>query len=125
MPIISFKKQFADSVKLGIKEQTIRKNGKRKYKVGDKLYLYTGLRTKGCKKLGEGKIKAVKSIYIDWNLIVLDGEKLNNIQKYELSHLDGFNDTYELEKWFDKIHGLPFEGRLIKWDLVRRERDEM
>ena len=28
MPIISFKKQFADSVKYGIKEQTIRKNGK-------------------------------------------------------------------------------------------------
>ena len=117
MPIISFKKQFVESVKSGIKMQTIRALGKRKYKARDILYLYTGLRTKGCKKLGEGIIKYVQPIYIDHNLVVLDGEKLTNIQKLELACADGFNDIYELTKWFDNIHGLPFEGRLIKWDL--------
>lgn len=124
MPIISFKKQFEKNVKLRIKCQTIRKNGKRIYKKGDTLYLYTGLRTKGCKKLGEGIIKAVESIYIDNNLIVLDGEKLNNIQKYELAVADGFRDIYELTRWFNEIHGLPFEGRLIKWQFKNNTNKE-
>ena len=46
---------FIDKILSGEKRQTIRKAGKKwdKVKVGDKLTLYTGLRTKKCRKLDE------------------------------------------------------------------------
>ncbi len=64
MPAINFKAQFASDVELGIKRQSIRPRGKRVYKVGDKLTLYTGQRTKACRKLGTAIISEVFDIDI-------------------------------------------------------------
>lgn len=51
MALLNFQKQFADLIEAGTKRQTIRAARKYPIKVGDKLYLYTGLRTKYCRKL--------------------------------------------------------------------------
>ena len=51
MPALNFKKQFAEKVETGEKRQTVRAKRKRAFVVGDKLYLYTGMRTKYCRKL--------------------------------------------------------------------------
>ena len=55
MPALNFKKEFADKVASGEKRQTIRalrKDGKNP-RPGQKLYLYTGMRTKYCRKCGD------------------------------------------------------------------------
>ena len=57
MPAINFKAQFADAVEQGRKRQAIRaerKDNRPPCKLGDTLSLYTGLRTKATRKLGEG-----------------------------------------------------------------------
>lgn len=52
---------FIDKILSGEKRQTIRKDGKKwkNVKVGDKLTLYTGLRTKDCRKLGEAEVESI------------------------------------------------------------------
>jgi hypothetical protein len=52
MPAYNFQKQFAPLVQSGEKRQTIRTLGKRSHaQPGNKLQLYTGMRTKQCRKL--------------------------------------------------------------------------
>jgi hypothetical protein len=51
MPSLNFQTQFVRLIESGKKRQTIRPLRKNPIKVGDKLYLFTGLRTKDCKTL--------------------------------------------------------------------------
>lgn len=55
MPALNFKKRFEPMIESGDKRQTIRAKRKdcRDPKEGQTLYLYTGMRSKGCRKLGE------------------------------------------------------------------------
>ena len=50
MVALSFKAQFAEPILAGTKRQTIR-NRKYPPKVGDRLQLYVGMRTKHCRKI--------------------------------------------------------------------------
>lgn len=79
MPAFNFKKQFAQAVKNKTKRQTIRAYRKdyRNPQAGDVLYLYTGMRTKNCQKLGEEQCNSVSEIEIHkGGGIMLDGEML-------------------------------------------------
>ena len=58
----NFKSQFADAVESGKKLQTIRRTIRAK--AGDKVQLYTGMRTPDCRLLREAKCVAVDSILI-------------------------------------------------------------
>ena len=58
MPLLGFTK-LLDKLLDGSKTQTIRKPRKRPLKVGDKLYIYWKLRTKNCRKLGEGIVTGI------------------------------------------------------------------
>lgn len=51
MPLLNFELRFAGLIESGEKRQTIRAQRKYPIKAGDKLYLYTGVRTKNCRKL--------------------------------------------------------------------------
>ncbi|MEM6839576.1 MAG: ASCH domain-containing protein [Cyanobacteria bacterium P01_C01_bin.120] len=52
MVAYNFKPQFAPLVESGVKRQTIRARGKRRHaRPGEALQLYTGQRTKACRKL--------------------------------------------------------------------------
>ena len=53
MPILNYRKEFAPLVESGEKRLTIRAMRKRPFKSGDRLFHYTGLRTKACRKLLE------------------------------------------------------------------------
>ena len=118
MPALNFQKQFAPLVESGEKRQTIRayrKDG-RDPKPGDTLYLYTGMRTKACRKIGEVKCKDAERIHI-WvaNMAVGDRHGSTGSQCNAMAVADGFADFGEMLKWFEKTHGLPFEGVLIRW----------
>lgn len=119
MPLFNFKKQFAVDVENGKKRQTIRakrKDGRNPH-VGDKLYLYTGMRTKSCRKLGEAVCLSVEQIMIYESGIVIEGKWITTV-KEELDFIkaDGFNNVFDFFSFFNKEHdGLPFEGLLYKW----------
>ena len=134
MPALNFKPQFAPMVRAGIdtefakanpgihpKRQTIRATRKNPIKEGDTLYLYTGMRTKNCEKLGEAICKEVEKIKI-WKtqqniffVIWIDDELLSTTDKEILAKNDGFESWEELVNFFKTTHGLPFNGQLIKW----------
>ena len=79
MPSYNFKTRFVPMVKEGSKNQTIRarpKNG-RMPKMGDMVYLFSGLRTKFTTRLLTTPLKAVRGIYIDETRIILYSRPLD------------------------------------------------
>jgi len=123
MPILNFQKQFAEAVRDGTKRQTIRSPRKYPIKKGDKLYLYTGLRTKNAEKIMEVECKSVKRVdlcgcghrvVLQYNIteeeVVIKGRGL-----HAFAQKDGFSDWGEMWMWFTNTHGLPFRGTLIEW----------
>lgn len=115
MALINFQKQFANNVEAGIKRQTFRKKRKYPIKINETLYLYTGCRTKKARKLGEFTCMNIKNAEIHWNGVYINETYLSSWESEKIARADGFNDFSEMKNWFKKIHGLPFEGILIKW----------
>ena len=115
MPAINFKKQFAKLVKTGQKRQTIRPLRKYPIKPGDKLYLYTGLRTKQCKKIKEAECFGTWPIIIKVGRIIFDGRDLGMLGMADIIKRDGFQQSKDFFNFFEKQYGLPFMGRLIRW----------
>lgn len=122
MPALNFKKQFADDVERGVKNQTIRVPRKdcRNPQPGQILYLYMGMRTKSCRKLGEAPCISVEQIYISEQFdIDLGLRAVGYIEEDEIIIADGFKNRHEFFDFFQKTHGLPFNGFLIKWEPLR------
>ena len=121
MPAISFQERFANAVEAHVKSQTIRRVWKRPIKVGDTLYLYTGMRTKHCRKLRTVVCLDCRPITISEHSIsiVTDGDTLGVWPEGGplewLAHQDGFDSWEEMRDWFNARYGLPFEGVLITW----------
>jgi len=115
MPAYNFKKQFKSAVSTGKKCQSIRKPRKRQTVPGDKLYLYSGMRTKAVLKLREAECIAVTPINISETSVRLDSIDLSASEIDNLARLDGFTTTEEFLEFFRVNHGLPFEGEVIKW----------
>ena len=127
MPALNFKQEFADLVESGKKRQTIRayrKDG-RDPKPGDTLYLYTGMRTKQCRKLGEAVCGGVYTFGLSWSwqergiVAVRTGRGCPVHGGEEVATQDGFESLADMVDWFEKVHGLPFEGVLIRWGKLR------
>lgn len=130
MPALNFKAEFADDVEDKRKQRSIRKRRKdgRDPKAGDWLHLYTGMRQKDCRKLGNAVVTRVRPVEIDHMGVTLDGRKLycGNAPAFEggvapedydsdFARADGFRDFQEMRQWFEDQHGLPFAGLLIEW----------
>jgi len=118
MPALNFQKQFTDAVESGKKCQTIRAYRKvRDPKVGDTLYLYTGMRTKQCRKLGEVECTSVEHVKIGRYCASMS-------HKDDFAQADGFDTYGAMLDWFEQTHGLPFEGLLIRWDAQEMAGEE-
>ena len=122
MVAINFQERFADDVEYGVKRQTIR--SKARCKPGDALQLYTGQRTKACRKLLDTVCKSVTPIRIEHMGIFIGGKPLpagwanrGDFQDHDcdFAKKDGFEDFEEMAIWFHERYGLPFSGYLIKW----------
>ncbi|WP_395175771.1 hypothetical protein [Roseibium alexandrii] len=116
MVAYNFQAQFADDVEAGHKRQTIRANGKRLHaNRGDKLQLYTGMRTKSCRKLRD-------AVCHDACPVIIEHDKAWTLGPCELhtdldgfAKRDGFASWKAMRDWFEKTHGLPFKGTMISW----------
>ncbi len=117
MPALNFKKEFSRAVELGIKKQTIRQVRKHPIKIGDVLYLKTGMRTKQCKSLGIGICSIVLDIYITEKSVFLNQKRLTFYEIRKLYLDDGFETTTDFIDFFKKQYKLPFKGVLIRWTI--------
>ena len=118
MALIGIQKQFTPKVESGEKRQTIRAPRKYPIKPREILHIYTGLRTKACRKLLTTICKSVDDINIYETGIEFNNDGIKLVYKYCLDNFaiaDGFNDYEDMLNWFKKTHELPFKGQLIKW----------
>jgi len=127
MPLIGFQPRFAALVESGKKTQTIRAPRKVPIRVGDRLYLWTGLRTKKARKLGEGIVESVERIEFSEDgtgRILRTGSRRlwRRLRHAPFAHsiavADGFENYADMLDWFEHTHGLPFRGVLVRWRLA-------
>lgn len=120
MSAYNFQQRFARGVAAWLKRSTIRKRRKNGYvpKVGERIRLYTGMRTKRCKLLHEVTVTSVTPILIEETdvlvgRIVLDGRPLAQDAAFDsIIVRDGFSSWPEFVAFF---RPLPFAGYLIEW----------
>jgi len=117
MPAYNFKKQFADAVAAGRKRQTIRKPRKRPTSPGDRLYLYTGMRTKGCRKLREVDCDSVTPLELYFGLRAFsNGVEMSGAEIVAMARADGFVNALDFFEFFGNQYGLPIENlEIITW----------
>jgi hypothetical protein len=131
MALLGYKKQFTPSVKDGSKRSTIRATRKHPVKVGEKLYHYTGLRTKQCEKLLESVCTETYPVRIihETGIGATPFERaahrfrffINNIELSkpeieELARTDGCGMGWlQFITLFEEMHSFPFEGQIIYW----------
>ena len=117
---------FIDKILSGEKRQTIRKAGKKwdKVKVGDKLTLYTGLRTKECRKLGEAEVESIEDIEIEIGFfgssVCWGGIEATEDEVREIAKADGFDCIRDFLAFFHDHYGDNFTGKIIKWKNFRK-----
>jgi hypothetical protein len=130
MVALNFQSQFADDVEEGRKRRSIRaprKDG-RDPKPGVDLQLYTGMRQPSCRKLGDATCTRVRPVEIDYTGIKIEGRNLiagaapayqgaPDPERYDgdFARADGFDSFQDMREWFERQHGLPFNGFLIEW----------
>lgn len=129
MVAYSFKKRFANDIAHGRKRQTIRAHGKRRHaRPGEPVQLYTGMRTKQCRKLlkTDPICKAVTDIRIrvphsmEPCQITFKGE--TRYVDHDFARADGFDSPEDFTRfWFDTHGPGYFEGVVIEWDLQAKE----
>lgn len=130
MPAYNFKAQFAPAVEAGQKLCTIRG---RAAVVGTKAYLYTGMRTKACRKLGEGTITGCISIAVGYaqdgcpRARIGAGKTMTSVAAFAaLAAADGFSTPRDMVDWFRDQYKFSisvdggkdvFSGFMITWEL--------
>ena len=123
MVAFNFKEQFANDVASGRKPGTIRKS--KRCKVGDKVQLYTGQRTKNCRKLADAVCTGICQISIceafPWAISKQEGE-LKSFGKL-FHELDGFKNAKDFVDFFRQQYGLPFNGYYHQWEIVKNDKE--
>jgi hypothetical protein len=114
MPALNFS-VFIEKVKSGEKCQSIRPG--HRFKVGDMVYCYEGMRTKKCRKLNQGRV--VEVIPIEWvGIFVTDSP-----QNWEdIARRDGFANSRDMDAWFRAEYKHSFDGQIIRWEPVEETR---
>ncbi len=134
MVAYSFRPRFVGPILVGLgrdietwpgirpKLQTIRAIGKRRHaRSGEMIQLYTGMRTKECRKIGDAECKSVHKIEMKIGThtlyIEVDGAHIKGGRLHEFAMFDGFDSGEDmLEFWHQEHSGVThFEGVLIKW----------
>jgi hypothetical protein len=114
MVAINFSPQFADAVAAGTKVQTIRQSARAK--AGQALQLYTGQRTKDCRKLADAT--CIDCTYVG---LTERGVTLGDVSRFprdrdEFAKADGFEDYAAMWRWFSERYSTnSFTGYVIRW----------
>jgi hypothetical protein len=126
--ILPFKPQFKPLICDGTKNTTFREDKHDRWKVGMKIHMATGVRTKNYKQFAEATVSKIDQVEIIYTLcpiritrigvnIKINGEYLTN-DSGELDELiknDGFKSRQEFFNWFNK----DFKGKIIYWENLK------
>lgn len=131
MVAYSFKPSFADLILGGEKRQTIRepRGGRGRHaRVGEALQLYTGMRTRGCRKLGDATCSEIREVVLDFAIdrVILDDAVVleTGVELTDFATSDGFGAPPRplspwgyMRRWWGVTHpGVTlFRGVLIGW----------
>lgn len=129
MVAYNFKSQHVHAVESGAKRHTLRAERKRHARVGEAVQLYTGMMHKNCRKLVtpdpickerihmrlELRGKRDKPKVMVWSLESATWCDMSRAEALVFAKADGFESVAELFAFFEETHGLPFEGKCIKW----------
>lgn len=121
MTALNFQSRFADAVASGRKTQTVRapwKDGRIPFREGKHLQLYTGMRTKQCRRLGDAICTGVSVVRIDHWTMQINSYQQSIPAANRFAVDDGFENFDQMVTWFRETHGIPFNGYLIKWRLL-------
>lgn len=118
-PSIGFKPEFVKKILSGEKRSTIRN---KRFKMGDVLYMFTGLRTRNCKRFGTATVEKTSdvSIFPDEQEIYVKGEGMLSLEEIvELGETDGFDTTLEFFNFFKDTYPDEYKkDRVIRKQLV-------
>lgn len=113
MPALNFKIMFRPKIESGFKRHTIRAERAIPIKRGDRLHLYTGMRTKACKLIFRTRCTRVQQIEIREWCLKIDGELIFADECQQLAKHDGFENFEEMMAFWKGR--LPFKGQIIHW----------
>ncbi len=117
MVALNFQNQFAADVAAGRKTQTIRRSAR--VSAGQNIQLYTGQRTKACRKLGDAVCIDCTYIGMTARGITLGDKSRFPSNTDDFARADGFPDFAAMWKWFrDRYDTNSFTGHIIRWRLV-------
>ncbi|MGL6121667.1 MAG: hypothetical protein ACRC1W_01260 [Shewanella sp.] len=123
MALFNFKPQFVDSIIDGTKGGTIRAYRKYPVKVGDTMYLYTGLRSAHAKKLLEVPCIEYYDIEIESKCVTLFGNvNHNNFFLFDEPILNKFAIGDGFANWNDMCafwKGESFKGFHARWKPMK------
>lgn len=131
MVAYSFKKQFGPPILAGTKAQTIRADRKRHARPGEMVQLFTGMRTRQCRRLGESRCVDVLPVRFAFSKrgaaeLMQVGERylVTSDQMNVFAQADGFADLEAMAGFWWAEHPpeagnvLTFEGVLIRWQAL-------
>lgn len=134
MVAYNFQRRFVPAIESGAKCHTIRRISKRRHaRVGEFLQLYTGMRTKSCRKIFEDDRICTLSSRIDLLILpnCIGAIRLGEARSYgkRLRHTDceeqierfavedGFDSAADMHAFWLDFHGAgTFRGMMIGWD---------
>ncbi len=119
----NFRERYAPLIESGAKLCTIRKQRKNGWlpKPNDRLRLYVGMRTKGCRLLREVTVRDVVPVSIvtfpeDWGAKVrIATHPFSPAETLAFAKADGFADVADFAKFFYDTHGPLLEAYLVRW----------
>lgn len=129
MVAYNFKTAFHDSIRSGIKRQTVRHAGKKRHaRPGERVQIYQGLRTKAAAKL----IPDPVCVRVDAIMILVGREYENDIGAIRINGIplilgeandfalrDGFDSLAQFGRFWRITHGEGrFEGVVVVWEPV-------
>lgn len=128
MVAYSFKERFVAPILAGTKRQTIRADRRRHARPDEVVQLYTGMRTRHCKLIGQAPCIVARPVHLCFGIFPENGYALvNPTHIYQTARdmkafaiADGFADWLELRAFWEKEHPEAvkaggFDGVIIIW----------
>lgn len=120
MVAYSFKFRFIDPILEGRKDQTIRARRVRHAFEGERLQLYTGMRTKQCRLILKTVCLTVLPVQLRWRPVIeftLNGDRLAAAAMDAFAKHDGFDDVSDMERFWAETHPRieVFAGVVVSW----------
>lgn len=126
--LLGFKNRFKIPIEKKIKIHSFREDKKNRWKAGNTIQAFIGVRQKWMEKIFNGDCISVQKILLVFDdkqtnrlHVTVDRRKLNAKEVYCLAINDGFENVQDLTDWFFPVNQnavrkvTMFSGKIIHW----------